>query len=107
MKKQILIFAAAFVTVALVSCSKETFEKQNSEITEEIPTATQRPDPSLNKGLIGLFEFNSNLKDKTGKLADALPSLDNSATYTVDRKGMRGSAIKFDGKYGLAILMYR
>jgi len=103
MKKQILIFATAFVAVAFVSCSKETIEKQNVEVSEEIPTATQRPDPSLNKGLIGLFEFNSNLKDKTGKLADAFPTSDNSAKYTVDRKGRRGSAIKFDGTYGLAV----
>ena len=39
MKKQILIFAAAFITVAFISCSKEKIESTEPNNFEEIATA--------------------------------------------------------------------
>jgi hypothetical protein len=104
MKKQILIFAAALGTVAFVSCSKQSMKESQTGSPEEVAAAaTQRPDPStvasLGKGLICLYEFDGTVKDKTAKLGDVVLG-GNTPAYTVDRKGMRGRAIKFTGKFG-------
>jgi hypothetical protein len=51
-----------------------------------------------------MFEFNGNLKDKTGQLVDAKPNVPGGANYTTDRKGVLNKAILFTGRYGLDIL---
>jgi hypothetical protein len=106
MKKQLLILATVFATVVFVSCSKEKIETNEMSSNSEIATVAQRPSgsaASLNKGLIGHYEFDGNLKDKTGNLLNANPGAGNSPIYTADRKGFRGRAIKFDGTYGVTI----
>lgn len=107
MKKQFQILATTFITVAFISCSKEKIETNEIDSNEEIATVAQRPSgsspASLTKGLIGHYEFDGTLKDKTGNLINANPGAGNTAIFTTDRKGFRGKAIKFDGTYGVAI----
>ena len=112
MKKQILILATAFMTVAFISCSKESIETQQTNKSNELAEAPG----SINQGqgniyidplIIGLqgrFEFNGSLKDKTGKLVDAVPSVNGATSYTTDRKGEANKAIQFTGAYGVNIL---
>jgi len=109
MKKNILIFATAIITVAFVSCSKEKIETQTiDQPTEEAVTSNKGSlvpifiNP-LNVGLLGRYEFNSTLKDTTGKLPDAVSTL-NRVIYTTDRKGVANRAIRFNAAYGLNIL---
>jgi len=111
MKKQIMILAGAIMPLAFFSCSKEKFETQETNKSMEnaaaINTSVQKPESmffvSLNKNLEGLFEFDGNLKDKTGKLGDAVASINGADNYTDDRKGNLNSAIKFNGRYGIDI----
>jgi hypothetical protein len=108
MKKQILIFAAAFVTVAFFSCSKETIEKQQVTNNEETATVSNRPgqpiviDP-LSVKLEGWFPFDGTLEDKTGKLPNAVPT-SRGYIFGKDRKGNLKSAMYFDSTYALKIL---
>ena len=108
MKKQFLIFATAITTVAFISCSKEKIETQQPRNFEEIATA-KKPGggnsftPVSNKGLLGRFEFNNNLKDATGQLADGVSTV-NRVLYTTDRKGQPDKAIRFNEAYGVNIL---
>ena len=105
MKKQFLVFAT-IMTVVFVSCSKQGIETPQTNNSEELATATQRPiltsPGDLNKGLLGLYEFNGNLVEKTGKLMTGSPSIANPV-YTNDRKGNRGKAIKFNGTYDVSL----
>jgi len=107
MKKQFQFLAATFITVAFISCSKEKIETPASNQQTEEVTALNPPggpiviDP-LSVGLLGRYEFNSNLKDLTGKLMDADPTIDR-VLYTTDRKGQFNKAIRFNGAYGLDI----
>jgi hypothetical protein len=108
MKKQILIFAAAFVMVAFVSCSKEKIETPAiDQSTEEVGAMNNGSlvpifiNP-LNIGLLGRYEFNSTLKDTTGKLPDAVSTI-NRVLYTTDRKGAANRAVRFNQAYGLNI----
>jgi hypothetical protein len=109
MKKQILIFAAAFVMVAFVSCSKEKIETPTTNLPTEEAGAMNKGSlvpifiNPLNVGLLGRYEFNSTLKDTTGKLSDAVSTV-NRVIYTTDRKGVANSAIRFNAAYGLNIL---
>jgi hypothetical protein len=70
MKKQLLILATTFATFTFISCSKEKIETQQPNNFEEIATAkgggANGLPPVSNKGLLGRFEFNNNLKDATG-----------------------------------------
>lgn len=103
MKKQFLIFAAMAATV-LVSCSKEKIETSPVSQPEEIVTARPVLTPTtqdLNRGLLGLYEFNGNLVEKTGKLLTGSPN--GTVFYTNDRKGIRGRAVKFDGNYNISL----
>src|SRR5258708_39526195 len=110
MQKQIIILAAAIMPLAFFSCSKESFKTQqaNNSATTDEAFATQKPGTmpiiKLKDGLTGMFEFNGNLKEKTGQLADAVPTIPGVTTYTTDRKGMVNRAIQFTGRYGLNIL---
>jgi hypothetical protein len=104
MKKQFLILVTVITTVVFVSCSKEKIQTPETGGNEEIATVTQRPSgsvASLTRGLIGHYEFDGTLKDKTGNLLNANPGAGNTPIYVADRKGLRGRAIKFDGTYGV------
>jgi hypothetical protein len=50
-----------------------------------------------------MYQFDGNLKDKTGQLGDAVSTISGADNYTEDRKGNAHSAIKFNGRYGLEI----
>lgn len=103
MKKQFLIFAAITTTV-FTSCSKEKIEAPQTNLAEEFATAAQRPDAApidLKKGLLGLYEFNGNLVEKTGNLSTGSPN--GTVSYTTDRKGARGRAVKFNGSLDISL----
>ena len=111
MKKQFLILATTTMIV-LISCSKEKIETAQPEHsiekpTEEIATNSQRTGLStavnLNRGLLGLFEFNGNMKEKNGKLPAGHTNDDSPAFYTTDRNGLRGKAIKMTGNYRVTL----
>jgi len=109
MKKQFQILAATFITVAFISCSKESAEiSEQQQMSAEEQTASNKPggpitiDP-LSVKLDAWFTFNNHLKDATGKLADGV-SIGTSAKYITDRKGNRYSALKPDGSFHVKIL---
>jgi len=107
MKKQFQILAATFITVAFISCSKEKIETNEAGNSGEIATAINSKNPgagvgTLNKGLLGRFEFNGTLKDTTGHLADGVSTIDR-VLYTRDRKGAANRAIRFNEAYGVNI----
>jgi len=103
MKKQILIFATAFIAIAFVSCSKEKIQTEQPNTSEEIATVRTWDGARVSgKGLLGRFEFNGNLKDATGNLADAVSTI-RRVFYTTDRNGQFGKAIAFNGSYGVDI----
>lgn len=103
MKKQTLILGITFITVTLISCSKEKIEmsEKTSTVNEEtaISSSSNRPyvDP-LTIGLEGHFEFNGTLKDQTKKLPDGSPSR-RIPSYSADRKSNFKSALYLDGSY--------
>jgi hypothetical protein len=107
MKKQILIFAATFITVAFISCSKERIETPITNPETEEVTGLNKPggpiviDP-LSYGLWGRYEFNNTLKDTTNQLPSWF-STNNRVLYTTDRKGQTNRAVKFNGAYGLIV----
>lgn len=107
MKKQFSILIATFITVAFISCSKEKIEVTDtpSGNKEEIATSNSSNRPILHpttQFLEGRFEFNSNLKDVSKQLADAVPST-RVVKYTKDRNGVSNAAIYLDSTYGLKI----
>jgi hypothetical protein len=105
MKKQFQIFAATFITVALISCSKEKIETEQPNNFGEIATAKGGQNglpPVSNKGLLGRFEFNGDLKDATAQLADGVSTV-GRVLYTTDRKGQVSKAIRFNAAYGVNI----
>jgi len=104
MKKQFLIIAVVSSAI-LFSCSKEKIETPPTETLGNTAGKTSvTPDlviNTLNIDLVGEFEFDGNLKDATGKLEDAYPTLSRAPVmYTYDRKGQTKKAIYFNGKYG-------
>ena len=112
MKKQFQIFATVLISVAIVSCTKQSVDEpiaqqsKSEEISTNIPSAERLVVNPLNVNLAGSYQFNNNLKDQTGKLADAQRwplSRVAGAIYTYDRKGIAKSALKFDGNYYLTI----
>ncbi|HEV8286861.1 MAG TPA: LamG domain-containing protein [Chitinophagaceae bacterium] len=107
MKKQIIILAAVITPLAFFSCSKEKIETQqmnNSEPISELAfKPVIKPGIDLKTGLSALYQFDGNLKDKTGQLGDAVANIGGADNYTDDRKGNANSAIKFNGRYGLDI----
>ena len=105
MKKQLLIFAA-ITTIVFTSCSKEKTEAPQTNQPEEIAGARGGGGGivapiDLKKGLLGLYEFNGNLIEATGKLMTGSPN--GSVFYTMDRKGIRGRAVKFNGSLDIAV----
>jgi hypothetical protein len=105
MKKHIIIFAAAITPLAFFSCRKEKMEtKDNSAQSNEFAfKPIFKPVINLDSGLVGRYEFDGNLKEYNGKLADAVPNFSGYDTYTVDRRGATNSAIHFTGRYGVDI----
>ena len=105
MKKQFLVSATAFITLFLVSCSKETISNPAESTTEEISVgkSPSKPGDPLSVNLEGWFTFDNTLRDKAGKLRDAIPSHWNMLVYTSDRKGKGKSAVNFNGTYGIQI----
>lgn len=105
MKKQFQIFAATFITVAFISCSKEKIESTEPNNSEEIATAKSGSNglpPVPSKGLLGRFEFNGSLKDETTQLPDGVSTV-GRVLYTTDRKGQTNKAIRFNAAYGVDI----
>jgi len=105
MKKQFLILAATITTVAFISCSREKLETSSANLPVEEITKPGGGGPTfdpLKSGLLGRYEFNGTLKDTTGKLMDADPTIDR-VIFTTDRKGQAKKAIRFNGAYGLDI----
>lgn len=102
MKKQFQILAATFITVALISCSKETITDPQPTGPGEIPVGKPggTVDP-LTVNLEGWFTFDNNVNDKAGKLADPI-STTGAVKYGANRKGKGKSAIHLDG-YSLKI----
>ena len=105
MKKQFLIFAT-ITTVVFTSCSKEKIEAPQQSNSEEISTAKAGGGgnglvPVSNKGLLGRFEFDGNLKDAAGKLQEGQPT--GRVLYTADRKRQLNKAILFNATYGVDI----
>ena len=104
MKKQLLILAT-ITTIVFTSCSKEKIEAPQTNQPEEFATATQRTEAGskgdLTKGLLGLYEFNGNLIEKTGNLFTGSPN--GTVSYTADRKGLRGRAVKFNGALDISL----
>jgi hypothetical protein len=105
MKKQILVLATTFITVAFFSCRKESIETpQTGNSMESIQAInSQKPaGPStvnLNKGLAGWYRFDGNLIESTGKLPDVALNYLGADMYTEDRNGVANRAIKFTGRY--------
>ena len=109
MKKQISVFVVTITAIVFFSCSKQEKDipqPQSSVDQQQMSNSINPPfiliDP-LEVSLSGRYEFDSNLKDRTGKLADAVPNIVN-ASYTADRKGNLNRALKLDGKYVVSIL---
>src|SRR6185369_16435536 len=105
MKKQISILAVTVIAIVFFSCSKKESNIPESKNSVDAQTMSNQIgqqliliDP-LSIGLTGRFEFDANLKDRTGQLQDATTTI-GTAFYTTDRKGVSQRAIKFDGKYG-------
>jgi len=105
MKKHIIIFAAAITPLAFFSCRKEKIEGRtdNTTLNEVAFRPVNKPAANLDSGLVGRYEFDGNLKEYSGKLADAVASISGADNYTADRKGNGNRAIKFNGRYGLEI----
>ena len=103
MKKQIITFATIVTLFAFFSCRKEKIETEQPNTPEEITTARIPVGPRVSgKGLLGRFEFNGDLKDATGKLADAVSTV-RRVNYTTDRFGQAGKSLYFSGAYGVDI----
>lgn len=106
MKKHIIILAAAITPLAFFSCKKEKIEGQQTDTTSQNEFAFKpviKPVVDVKSNLVGMYEFDGNLKEQTGHLADAIPCNNWKAVYSDDRKGNANSAIKFTGRYGLDI----
>lgn len=105
MKKQFLIFTAMIMSIAFISCSKENIEKPVADQPEEISGAMSNANKGkggnpLDLGLLGRFEFDGNLNDKTNQLAPGVSTV-GRVSYAADRKGNANSSIRFNGAYGI------
>ena len=106
MKRQFLILATLSVVI-LASCSKQQIEEPKANQPEEIAGAINSANKgkggnTLDVGLLGRFEFDGNLNDKTNQLAPGISTI-NQVIYAADRKGNATGAIRFNGAYGVHI----
>lgn len=107
MKRQFQFLAAALISVAIVSCSKQEVKmpEATQATPEEISTSSSSAvsrDPLAVK-LLGYFPFDGNLKDQTKQLADGISTARGGALYGYDRKGFFKHALKFNGNYGVKL----
>ena len=103
MKKKFLIFAT-LTTIVFMSCSKEEIEAPETNQPEEIASAmagaSKGKGNTLDVGLVGRFEFDANLNDKTGQVAPGVSTV-GRVLYAADRKGSVNSSVRFNGAYGI------
>src|SRR5215471_3274673 len=105
MKKQFL-FTAVMIFGILFSCTKEKIDANQSQALQSTTSAKVTNENSvyintLLIGLVGRFEFNGNLKEQYGKLADGSATARGGAAYTTDRNGNPASALFLNGYYGI------
>jgi len=104
MKKQIL-FTAVMISAVLFSCTKEKIETNQVQPLESTTVAKNSPENSLiiptDPGLVGRFEFEDNLVDKTGKLPNGTSYGRGSVAYTTGRHGTGDVALYMSGQYGI------
>ncbi len=106
MKRQVMIIAVAFTPLAFFSCTKEKSEMKPATAANETSGTASRTAITYNPnkgGITGYFEFNGDLKDKSGLLGDAKETGGVTAIYTTGRKGVRNTALSLNGRYGLDI----
>jgi len=106
MKKQFL-FTAVIISGILFSCKKENIETSTDNMSETAPTANSQKgggggSANLNKGLLGRFEFDNNLRDTTHQLTDGTSTV-GRMLFTADRHDVSNRAILFNGAYGVNI----
>ena len=90
----------------LFSCTKEKIDANQSQALQSTTSAKVTNENSvyintLLIGLVGRFEFNGNLKEQYGKLADGSATARGGAAYTTDRNGNPASALFLNGYYGI------
>jgi hypothetical protein len=90
MKKQFQILATTFISIAIVSCSKQSIEMPGAAAikpSEEISMSANRPyiDP-LTVNLEASFQFDGNLKDQTKKLSDGISYCPPCNIYTGQKR---------------------
>ena len=103
MKKQFLIFTT-FAAIVFASCSKEKIEEPQTNQPEEIAGMANKGKGGnpLDIGLVGRFEFDGNLNDKTGQVAPGVSTV-GRVIYAADRKGNVNGSIRFNGAYGIVM----
>ena len=106
MKKQFL-FTAVIISGILFSCTKEKIETSQSAPLESTTVAKssvesigQMSIPPINLGLVGRFEFDGNLADKTSNLPAGTSTGRGGAAYTTSRNGS-GTSLYLSGTYGI------
>lgn len=104
MKKQFLIFTT-LAAIVIVSCSKQKIEVPQTSQPEEFAGVMSSANKGkggnpLDLGLLGRFEFDGNLNDKTNQLAPGVSTV-GRVSYAADRKGNANSSIRFNGAYGI------
>ena len=102
MKKHFLIIMT-LATIVCVSCSKQKIEEPQPSQPEEFAGAMNNANKGgnpLDAGLVGRFEFDGNLNDKTGQLVPGQSTV-GRVIYAADRKGNVNSSIRFNGAYGI------
>lgn len=102
MKKQFLFLAAIFITVIIVSCSKQGIENPGAsqQANEEISASNSSSRPYVDPLSIKLeawYKFDNNLKDATGKSEDGIPT--KRAAYGPDKNNNAKGALSFTGDY--------
>jgi hypothetical protein len=109
MKKQILIFGTIVISIGLFSCRKENVERPQTNFALESGEQRNTPTPNgeftidpLLIGLKGVFEFNGDLKDKTGQLPNGISTV-GRVSYVYGRKGTSIKAVQFNGYYGIQL----
>jgi len=106
MKKQIL-FTAVIISGILFSCTKEKIETSQNKTLESMTVAQSSAEnigqlsiPPITLGLVGRFEFDGNLVDKTGQLPNGTSYGAGGVSYTTSRNGV-GASLYLSGNFGI------
>lgn len=105
MKKEHLFIVSVITMVAFSSCQKDDGVMPSvPPVTEDNSNTAGRTvvDP-LTTNLEGRFEFDGNLREKTGKLPTGIPTSRGADVYTDDRKGNAKKALFLNGDYGIRL----